>query len=711
MSFAEFHFLRPEWLLALIPAAALIFAAARQTVRGGETDWAGLVDTHLLRHLMVTGAQAGRSRWLITSFAAGLIAAVLAMAGPTWEKQPTPAFQGDEASVVVLSLAQSMNSDDIVPSRLTRATHKLRDILDRAKGEDVALVIYADRPFVAAPLTDDADVIRQMLPELSTSLMPVLGNRLDLAIAEAQGLLDRAGAGAGRIVVLADDTGLDPAASNAAAEAARKAGYSVNVLGFGTKEGARLQTAQGRAITTSSGEDVTMKLDEAELDLLAKSGGGAFAGITADDSDLDTVFPDLGNDLQGIGDASDQNSDTWLDAGYFLLLIPVLLAPLAFRRGLIMALAFGFLSLGGVPSGAQAGTWENLWLTPDQQAQRAYDAGDYADAAALYSSPDAKGAALYREGDFANAAQQFAGEDFNRGNALAKSGAFEEALAAYDAELAQNPQDADAQFNRDLVAKLLEQQKQEDQQQKDQQQDQENQQQDQGGQQDQPNEGNAGQDSSQQDQQAQDQPSDQGAQPQDQAGDTQSEQSQPDGDQSDQQQADAGKPDQGQSGEPGEGEAQGQQSSEQGQSGKPSDTAQEQSDQSGEGDQPSQQAEDSAQNAPDNQQAQSGANNQDQASGNPTEPDAQTAQDGSNGQSPTDTNEQSAFSKLMDQVLGEAADAEQTPQEGEGSARALPKLNQAAEQQLRRVPDDPSGLLRARIRQHYERLRAANSKG
>jgi Ca-activated chloride channel family protein len=33
-------------------------------------------------------------------------------------------------------------------------------------------------------------------------------------------------------------------------------------------------------------------------------------------------------------------------------------------------------------------------------------------------------------------------------------------------------------------------------------------------------------------------------------------------------------------------------------------------------------------------------------------------------------------------------------------------VDQAVEQQLRKVPDDPSGLLRARIRQHYAALRA-----
>lgn len=630
MTFADFHFLRPDWLLVLIPAALLIVWAARRQTRGGGADWAGLVDAHLLRHLTVTGAQAGRSRWLPPAFGAGLIAAVLAMAGPTWQKQPTPAFRGNAPSVIVLSLAQSMNSTDLVPSRLTRAGHKLRDMLDQATGEDTALVIYADRPFVAAPLTSDADVIRQMLPELSTSLMPVLGDRLDLAIIEAQALLDRAGAAEGRIIVLADGLGLDPEASLDAARKADAAGYSVNVLGIGTTDGATLQTASGRAIRTRDGQNVTVRLDVDGLAALAAAGGGAFAPLSADDSDLARVFPDQSGDFQGIGDATDQVSDTWVDAGYFLLFIPVLLAPLAFRRGLILVAVLGLAGLGSYPRSAAAGMWDDLWRTPDQQAQAAFDAGNYAEAARLATRDAARGAAQYRNGDYAAAAAHFAADDYNRANALARSGAFEEALAAYDTHLATTPDDADARFNRDIVAKLLEQEQQQEEQQDQQQQDNTR-----------PGDQPDQQGADPQNGQLQDQPGQQGTDPQD---------GQPQ-DQSDQQGTDP-------------------------QNGQPQD-------------QPGQQRADPQAGQPQDQpRGQTGAQTDPAA-----QPDADPAADDGN-----------AFTRLMDQMLGLTPDQPQDPATT-GRPAALP-LNQAAEQQLRQVPDDPSGLLRARIRQHYDSLRA-----
>jgi len=314
-AFDAFHFLRPAWILALIPVAALIAWAWRAMARGASDDWAGAVDAHLLKHLTVQGQSAGRSRALTLALATGLVTAVVAMAGPTWFKVPTLAFQGNEPTVVMLSLAQSMNGTDLVPSRLTRAGHKVRDIFERVRGDDTALVIYADRPFVAAPLTSDGAVIRQMLPEQSTGLIPVLGNRLDLALGEAQALLQRAGATKGNIAVLADDAGTDPAATTEAAQAAARAGYRVDVLGVGTEAGAMLQTAEGRAIQTAKGQDVTMHLDQPALRALADAGNGAFALITADDADLRTLLPARLADLHSAGRASDATSDTWADIG------------------------------------------------------------------------------------------------------------------------------------------------------------------------------------------------------------------------------------------------------------------------------------------------------------------------------------------------------------------------------------------------------------
>ena len=721
---SAFHFLRPEWLFALLPAAFVVALLWRAAGAGAARDWTGTVDAHLLRHLTVgTGAAARPSRPLLTALAGGLLAAVLALAGPAWEKLPTPTARGAEPVVAVVSLAQSMNGTDLVPSRLARAGHKLRDILDRAAGDDVGLVVYADRPFVAAPLTPDGNVIREMLPELSTGLMPVLGNRLDLAIGAAQNLLASAGATRGRILVMADDIGADPAATRATAEAARKAGYKVSVLGVGTPEGATLQTAGGQAISVNGAGPTVAKLDTAALQGLAQAGGGSYSEVTATNADIDRLLPVAQAGATRAGAATDIKADRWKDRGYLLALIPALLLPLAFRRGLIFALALTLLPLG-LPGRATAAGLDGLWATPDQRGARAFAAGDYAGAATDFQAPDWRASALYRAGDYKAAAAAYGGTGFNAGNALAKAGDLEAALAAYDGWLADNPGDADAQFNRDLVAELLDQQQQQQSQQD----------QDQDGDQDQS--GQSGQTGQQDPQsgQGQDQPSDQS---QDQQSDQQH---------SGQQQAQSG----GQpSNQPGEANRQPQD-----QGG--SDAGQDQAaqDQAGQ----DRAAQDQASQQPGDQTAsgdpdQTGAQDQGTAQapaapeaspdGNPqatgTEAEPKTADAGNapgaapqtaSAQSPSaqtpgpqtaeaqpqtgtgtpgdQSTEDGGLSGLVDRLLAGNGTEDGTPETDAPAAAATgTPLSQSAEQQLRAVPDDPSGLLRARIAMHYARLRAS----
>ncbi len=139
---------------------------------------------------------------------------------------------------------------------------------------------------------------------------------------------------------------------------------------------------------------------------------------------------------------------------------------------------------------AEAGdSWSSLWTTNDQRGQQLLNQGQPAAAAQTYADPRRKAYAELQAGDYAAAAKAFGAFDdsdaaYNRGNALAHSGDLQEALKAYDAALARNPDNRDARHNRDLVAQALNQQKQtqQDQSQKQQQgkQDQKNQQSQQG---------------------------------------------------------------------------------------------------------------------------------------------------------------------------------------------------------------------------------------
>jgi Ca-activated chloride channel homolog len=128
-------------------------------------------------------------------------------------------------------------------------------------------------------------------------------------------------------------------------------------------------------------------------------------------------------------------------------------------------LCWGGLACQTAVAGGVSAAWSDLWRTPDQQGQALLDAGEPAAAAARFHDPRRRAYADLEAGRYPQAAKLLASfadpqSEYNLGNALAKAGQLQAALAAYDAALKQAPSDKDIRHNRDLVERALRQQRQ-----------------------------------------------------------------------------------------------------------------------------------------------------------------------------------------------------------------------------------------------------------
>ena len=447
---SDLHFIEPLWFLALIPLGLLLWWAWRGDA--GGSAWRQIVDARLLAVLQVGRAEPAR-QWPLLLLAAGWLLAVLALANPTLEREPVPAFRTDAARVVVLDLSRSMLADDLTPSRLERARYKVADILSRSVDGQVGLVAFAGDAFAVSPLTDDADTIRAMLEALSPQIMPLQGSRPDRGIDLGLDLLRQAGARDAEVILITDDAG--GVRARTAAERLRKAGHRLGVIGVGTAEGASVP-----GVTSADGP-VIARLDEAALEQLAAAGAGRYATLSSSDRDLDQVLIDPSLRPRALAERDPMLAERWRELGPWITLLLVPLAALVFRRGwlamLVFALAPGALML---PQPALAFGWADLWQRQEQQAAEALAAGQLERARELAQSPSRAGSAAYRLGDYDDAAARFAAGDsardhYNRANALARDGELEAALAAYDEALKREPGLEDARYNRAQVEAAL----------------------------------------------------------------------------------------------------------------------------------------------------------------------------------------------------------------------------------------------------------------
>jgi Ca-activated chloride channel family protein len=301
----ELHFLRPLWLWSLAPAVLLWWGLWRGQDR--VESWKRVIDPHLLEHLLV--GEEGR-RWFRPIHATLVlwVVAAVALAGPSWQREPSP-FADDQAGLVVLLKASTtMDATDVQPSRLDRSKHKLSDLLERRDGGATGLIVYSGTAHLVMPLTRDGRIVTAMASEISPAIMPVDGDALGEALGLAAAVLDRAGV-PGSVLVIAD--AVSP--SQLAAVEAAAPDLPVQFLSV-MPPNAPVDPGLEQAARARSASVTRLSIDETDVESIAGRAQSDFRAAPMEDG-----------------------GERWRDAGYWLLPLIALLALTWSRKGWVVS--------------------------------------------------------------------------------------------------------------------------------------------------------------------------------------------------------------------------------------------------------------------------------------------------------------------------------------------------------------------------------------
>ena len=496
----QFHFLRPEWFVALVPLMFLVVLIRKTTAK--QSGWQSVIPSHLYQHMVIGKTEMGVKppMWMLAFV---WVVSVTALAGPTWERLPQPVYQLKMGHVIVIDMSLSMRATDMTPDRLTRAKYKAIDLVNAIGEGEMGLVAYAGDAFVISPLTEDAGNITTLIPSLSPEIMPVPGSDPLLGIESAAELLTNAGYNSGMIYWITD--GIELEQQQELQEYVASVPFTVNALTVGTSEGAPIRQQSGELLKDFTGSIVIPKLNESAVKGVVKTSGGRFESFTSNDNDIDALAAvsllDKGSSEED-EEESNLQGDQWKEVGPYLLLLLLPFAAFAFKRGLVFIVLVGLLSPSivknahaaqniGTSQGAQSipsskmveestpatvnkpeplAWWQKPFMNDNQEALNKYQRGKYKDAVSQFNSEAWKASSLFKSGDYEgalNAYKNIPGAEslYNQGNALAKLGKLEEAIEKYEQALDEAPEFEDAKINKKVVEDLLKQQQQQDQQQ------------------------------------------------------------------------------------------------------------------------------------------------------------------------------------------------------------------------------------------------------
>lgn len=329
-----FHFSEPLWLWVLL-LPLLLWMIPR--MRHSESDASRLsayADVHLLPHLLLgererRPSQRRRFLW----WALLWVLAVLAMAGPRWDFTDVAVARPGINLVILLDLSRSMDVMDERPSRLARARQEIEDLLDRDTGAKVGLVAFASVAHVVAPITEDTDTLRHLLPSLSTDLVRFPGSRLSQGFARAQRLLEGQPKGEPGAFLVISDGDFPEENLLAQAEALRDLGIRIHVLGIGTEAGGPVPVPAVAGRGFNAPGTVVSKLEEEKLQAIAAAGGGLYRRADFREADTAAIWDRVLADAEPAAAESEIARRVWNERYPWVVALAMIVLLVWFRRG------------------------------------------------------------------------------------------------------------------------------------------------------------------------------------------------------------------------------------------------------------------------------------------------------------------------------------------------------------------------------------------
>lgn len=295
-----FDLLREEQLWWLL-AAPTLFALGLWSLGRRRAELQRLVEARHTRRFLPDFSRPKSVLRLVLACTALLLAGFSA-AGPVRGYTARSVQRRGLDLVVCIDTSRSMLVRDLRPDRLTRAKREVSGLIERLKGDRIALVAFAGDARDISPLTHDRTTLRALLERVNTEENVKGGTDLGAALNHALQLFDGRSGAHEAIVMLTDGEDLEGGGLEAARVAAER-GIRIYVVGMGAEGGGKIPQvgADGREsfVTDESGQEVISELVGDTLEQIARASGGEYLAATRSATPLEELYIARINRLEG----------------------------------------------------------------------------------------------------------------------------------------------------------------------------------------------------------------------------------------------------------------------------------------------------------------------------------------------------------------------------------------------------------------------------
>lgn len=198
--------------------------------------------------------------------------------------------------MIALDVSNSMNAEDIRPTRLERSKQAIYRLIDKLQGDRIGLVVFAGQAYMQLPITTDYGAAKLFLQSINSDIVPTqgtaIGSAIDLAVEAIGDSVKKNTA----IVVITDGENHEDNAVDEAKKAATK-GIIVHTIGMGSLDGAPIPVYNNGVRTSfmqdENGSTVITKLDADMLQQIAEAGKGKFVRASNTEDGLDIIMKEI----------------------------------------------------------------------------------------------------------------------------------------------------------------------------------------------------------------------------------------------------------------------------------------------------------------------------------------------------------------------------------------------------------------------------------